>query len=564
MPRRRRARGFYNLVTDPITVQTWNLAYVDTRILSGFHGSPITGPIPSQGAGASLSVTNAPTFDDCAIGGTRGIFCPNGDAGNSALNYFRCDSVASRITIGNTFTIGGRLRPACTSVCHLLSAASSADASHNFFLVQQDSATGKIQIVTDNIASGTITRIGSINWEYDDHTVFVVSDGAKLFMYVDGVLDPLDNNNMHPTALTCDRFAILAQFSTAANATSTGYLQNFCASSSALTAAQIAAQHAQWLNGDFTKPMATRKQFAWLGDSIDEGSATPGYGGYRKTVGQWAIDNGLSINFVGFRQFGFMAQRHEFAQGGADITGIALNFTSNIGSYTPDLVWFGGMTNNMGSASGAFESAYDTALAAVDAAAVAANPNSRLILKTITPFDPAATPQATNQPIYNTYLTGTRRPAYNAAHPTRPSYLYDVTVPVPSWSAPTYVDQTHPNAALMAVIGADIIVNLGLVFRGISSTLNVLNAVIALPTTGSSLPHGTPVTVSGTATRTPVSVNFYVDGVLQGAATVTGKTWTYSWTPTLGQVGTRLLTVVAIDALDTTTAQSTNISVTVT
>ena len=68
---------------------------------------------------------------------------------------------------------------------------------------------------------------------------------------------------------------------------------------------------------------------------------------------------------------------------------------------------------------------------------------------------------------------------------------------------------------------------------------------ITTPTAGAALTQNTPVTISGTISAAG-TVNVYEGAVLLGAATISGLTWTYSWTPQAGDVGAQTINATAV------------------
>ncbi len=463
----------------------------------------------------------------------------------------------------------GRAANSAIHACQLFAAGSSSSSTNNYFQVQI-STLGFIQILTATTGSGVVTRTGSIQTEFDEHTIaLTLSASGTLKVYIDGVQDTLDNSAMDTNAITANQFAIMAFLTTAASATSTFYLQNFYAASSELSAVQIRQQHNQWLAHDFTYPLASRPQFAWTGDSLTEGGAGTGIGGFRVGFIQWLIDNGLSWNFVGNRQFGQLPTRHEFAQGGTNLDVIATNFTGNINGYAPRLIWYLGGTNDQSTETTATAlGKYDTDWAAMDSTAFAANPASQFIVTPILPFDPINAPTpAANEPNFNAGLPS-RWATYDAAHPTRPTIRADVK----SWiggayNASLYVDTTHPNDAGNALIVTQMISVLGPTMISLSPTVNPLACAIGFPAASASLPYNSAVTITGASSRWPCTVNVYktIGGVqtLLGAATVTNRTWSYSWTPVSGDAGAVTLSAVVTNTLDSTTATSPTVAVTV-
>lgn len=555
----------------PLPLSTWDLSYIDATAQTGYHGGPSAGTIPSQGAGASAAVVGTPLFDDSAVGGRRTVFTNNGPNGNAGSNYLTINSLSSHFTFGQKWTVMMRVRAAngATHAFQLFNAGSSSSATNNFFQVQI-STLGFVQIITATTGGGTVTRTGSIQTEFDEHTIAItLSTSGTLKVYIDGVQDTLDNSAMDTNAITANQFAVLAFLTTAASPTSTGYIQNIAIASTDLSLSQIAQQDAQWRANDFTYPLAARPQFAWTGDSLTEGGAGTGLGGFRVGFIQWLIDNGLSWNFVGFRQFGQLPLRHEFAQGGTNLDFIATNFNSNIGSYRPRLIWFLGGTNDQSTETTATAlGKYDTDWASMDATAFAANPASQFIVTPILPFDPINAPTpAANEPNFNAGLPS-RWAAYDAANPTRQTIRADVK----SWiggvfNASLYVDTTHPNDAGNALIVTQMINVLGPTMISLSPTVNTLSCTIGFPVASASLPYNSAVTIVGASSRWPCTVNVFktISGVrtLLGAATVTGRTWSFSWTPVSGDAGAVTLSAVVTNTLDSTTATSPSVAVTV-
>jgi hypothetical protein len=533
----------------------WNIAAIAGNESDGFS-SGIVSPI----GGGSLSPVNAPVIDDVAIGGRRALLTSNVDG-----SYLRYDALASRFTIGNGWTVAIRTRVTSSATdMPLICAGKSSDAVNDNFRILQGQL-GSIKIVSRTAAGGLITRVTANGLtHFDEHVIAVTcSPGGVLTVYIDAVPVVLDNSAMDPNALTCDRFALGAFLSTAATA-GDSYIQWFGAASTEFGQTDITNLTALLYAQDALAPVASRPEFAWTGDSLTNGSAGVGIGGFRRKFQQWIVDHGLSIRSPGHRAFGVMPQRLSYSQGGNALLTIAGEFANNIGSARPRLVWFLGGTNNQTLQTTAQALAdYDSALATEEAAAVAANPAAQIIVSTIPAFDSAVAPTAAaNEPNFNTALPA-RWNAYDAAHPTRPLIRAAVRTYVGPYNAAYYVDETHLNDAGDQLVANGLFQDIGPAVRAVSPTIVPLTCRIKQPAASAVLNVGTPYTVSGRVSRYPSTVTVKLGATVLGSATMNKRDWTFSYTPVSGEIGAQTINATATDTLDSSTANAAGVAVTV-
>lgn len=553
-----------------IPASTLDLLYFDARALAANEGD-VTGSLPSQTANTLASV-GSPTIDANAIGGRQAVYCYNGPTGNLNLYYLTCNALASRFTLGQTATIIYRARITSTGFIELFGAGSSGSNTTGFVRVLYNTGTNVIQIISVTPGGATTTRTASAVIGFDEFVLALVQTASTYALYLNGVALTLDVNTVDAAAYSCDRFAFSAQLTSGANATSSTYIQGIFASSTAMSAAQVAAFTTQIQAGDATVPMATRPVIARLGDSLSDASQSVSGKGWPGLIVQRCIDNGLSLAWIGYRSVGAFPQRATFALAGSDLLTIANNFTGNLGSGKPALYIFLGGTNNQTQSQAQASADYDTALAQIDAAAKAALPAVRGIVWTIPPFQPGTNPNTTNEPVFNAALPA-KWDAFDRANPSRKLYRFDAKAAVNGgvWSGTYWGDATHWNDAGYAIIAAALWLQFGSVFRALSPTINALACSLTVPAYGATLPNATPVTLTAIVTRTDCSVQFFRDsGVPIGAATMNsvsgnGKTGTLAWTPGAQlDKGAHVIYAIVTDPISNETAQSPFIPVTVT
>jgi len=73
------------------------------------------------------------------------------------------------------------------------------------------------------------------------------------------------------------------------------------------------------------------------------------------------------------------------------------------------------------------------------------------------------------------------------------------------------------------------------------------SCAITFPLASGQALQGTPVTITGTVSKTS-TVQVYLGATLLGAATMSGLTWSYTWTPLAGDVGAQTINATATDA----------------
>lgn len=96
-----------------------------------------------------------------------------------------------------------------------------------------------------------------------------------------------------------------------------------------------------------------------------------------------------------------------------------------------------------------------------------------------------------------------------------------------------------------------------------SIALGTIACVITSPSAGASLPAGTPVTITGMI-DVPGTVVVKLGSTTLGAATMAGLNWSYSWTPSGGDVGAHTINATATASSGGATANATGVGVTVT
>lgn len=71
---------------------------------------------------------------------------------------------------------------------------------------------------------------------------------------------------------------------------------------------------------------------------------------------------------------------------------------------------------------------------------------------------------------------------------------------------------------------------------------------IASPLPGDTVTQGTPVAITGTISKGAVVVQVKLGATVLGSASIVGLTWSFSWTPQVGDVGAQTINVVATSA----------------
>lgn len=554
-----------------VPLSFFNLGAWDFSQVAGVEGDTVTTGIASlAGSGVqTLTPANAPSLDDAAIGGRRALSFD----GVGAQNYLRCDALAPYFTFGQALTVVARYRGARAADLPLFAAGKSSSAIDTFFKCVQTSLS-KTRIDTNTIAAGTVQRTGTVDLQYDEHILVVtISPAGVIKSYADNVLDTLSSSTMDPNALTCDRFAVAGILSTAIASSLTGYVQWFGMSTTEATAAQVAQINAQLRATDFVLPKASSKQVCWVGDSITEtGVGTLLVAGIRGYELQNVLDCGLSLNHVGNRVAGTIADRECVAQGGADIATISANFTAAMTAdptMAPDLIIVMAGTNNIATAPAlaGFRAAYDALLNNLYSTTVARNPGVKIAVSKITPIQPGLSPADVNWVTANGYLTTPSTGAwavFEAAHPGVLVYCDNAAALGNAWSSTDYgADTTHPNEVGSQKIGAAQMLVYGALLRTLSTTVKPLTCTIKVPAASASIAYGTPFTISGRVSRYPSTVVVKKGATVLGSATMNKKAWTYSGTLLVGDLGTVTLNATVTDTSDSTTANAAGVVVTV-
>lgn len=558
-------------VSVPLTF--FDIGYWDLSVLPGTVGDALASNISSPNGANLLSPVSAPVIDDVAIAGKR---CAQ--LAFSALSYLRCDAIATRFTAGLPWTVVLRFR--VTSAARdqpLFCAGNSAGGASNYFQVFQ-TTLGKVKIVSNTVGGGTITRTGTLNLQFDEHVLVVSSDGAALTVVVDGVADTLDNSAIDANALSANRFAIGAVLSSSASSAMDGYVSWFGVAASALSVFNAALLTTQLQAADFVRRKALSPQVMWAGDSITETSVgTLLSAGIRVYELQWSIDNALSLDHVGSRVNGIIADRENVAQGGANILTISGNVTAAFAadpSLAPALVIVMMGTNNLVSPTTAQALAdYRTALGAIYTAAVARNPAVKIAVSTITPIQPGTTPADTKWQPFNAGLVAASTGEWDVFEAAHPGVLIrgdNAAALGNAWSAGDYDngaggnDTTHPGEVGVQKIGArGILVDYGLFLRSLSPTLKPFYCVIKFPPGGATLYTGTTYTFLIRVSRYPSTVVVRLGAAVLGSAVMNKLVGMFDWTPGAGDLGIQTINAVATDSLDGSIAAAPGASITV-
>ncbi|MBA2687792.1 MAG: SGNH/GDSL hydrolase family protein [Gemmatimonadaceae bacterium] len=553
-----------------VGISIFDLGAWDLAALSGNDGDTASGTVSSLVGANVLTPVAAPVIDDVAIGGRRSLICAS-----AASSYLRCDALASRFTLGNAWSVVIRYR--ATSAAQdqpLFCAGSSASAVNNNFRILQGQL-GSIKIISNTVTGGTITRVtANALTQFDEHVLMVTcTTGGTLAVYIDGVAAALDNSAMDPNALTCDRFAIGAFLTTAASAVADGPVQWFGVSSTAVSAANALIFTSQLYSADFVKRKSASKQVMWVGDSITESSVgTTLSAGIRAYELIWTVDNAISLNHVGNRLQGTIPDRENVAQGGASIATIASNVTAAFTAdptLAPDIIILMMGTNDISGGTTASQLAlWRTAIGNIYTAAVARNASVKIAASKLTPIQPGTSPADANWVTFNAGLVAATTgefDVFDAAHPGVLIRLDNAAALGTAWSATDYTaDTTHPNEVGIQKIGAAQMLIYGLTLRALSGTLRALSCSIKVPAGGATLTQGTTVTISGRVSRYPSTlVVKKTNGTTLFSAVMNKRTWSYSYTPVIGDVGDQTLTATVTDTLDSSTANSAGVAVTV-
>lgn len=571
----------------PIDINRFSAGgYWDFRQLAGLDDDAQTASIASSVGSNVLTVVNSPRIDDVAIGGNRCLqLVP------ASTQYLRCDALASRFTAGNTWTAVIRARITTTSYNPLFAAGSSGSAINNYFHADYVNGTQAFRVATCSTGSGAITRDGSTNMEFDEHTIMLCCDGTNLYAYIDGAAEALSIGTMDPNAIVCDRFVLGAYLSTALSLSSGLFLQFFAFSNECFTSTDAANMFAQLVAGDATLAPASCKQIAPCGDSITATSVyTAQTAGNREYLIQWITDHRLSVRLVGQYQQGSLPNRHCVAQGGNNMQTIAAHFATALAdpTFLPDIVRVQMGTNDMSNdtmpaTQAAHLATFRTYINQMRNNAHTAGLNPKFVVTTIPPFSTVADGGISqiNGASFNAGLqaatTGefavfaaafpgelVATPDFNAALGSAWSLLYYDSYPtpggIPYGTAGSTADSTHPNEYGVQAMGAAEIVSAGLAYRALSSTLIGLSCVIK---SAPGVAASTTLTISGRCTRYPSTVVVKLNGVALGSAVMSKRGWTFTGTaPYYG--GTFSLTAVITDTLSGETFTSASFPLTIT
>ena len=556
-------------VAIPLGADFWTGGgYFDLRQLSDAQGATRSTAINALAGSASLTPVGAPVVSGHGIAGNKSLYF------DGTSQYLRCDALGTLFNGSDKAgTVFIRYRSISGSTQSLITCGNSAGATDNFLKVRA-STLQFVEVLKDAAAEATVTRTGTTQLQYDEHTIVVVFTGTTVVVYVDGVADTLDNSGLDTASVTFDRGAIGAFLSSTASEFFNGYVQIFGFSPQQATAAQALAFDTAVRASDFTRAKSASKEVAIAGDSITQGSTATGGGGFRVYLGHLRDYNKLSYNFVGQFAAGIFPDRQHSSQGGATCATIATLVNADIDTAGGvDIVFLFGGTNNVDTGAAGALTAYTSMLSSVRTKANSYNANTIIFVSTILPigspqagFDQWATFNAGLPAIWD---------ASDAAFPGMPTLrrLDFATAFGNVYNAANYVDLVHPNDTGYALMGAHIMAGARADMFAQSATIATQACNILSPTAGTTLTQGTLANLNGCTTRTTNTGLVRDDqGDSWGAVTMaaipyTGalpnQTWTSTYTPVAGDVGSRTIHAEVTDAVTAATASGSNVAVTV-
>lgn len=463
----------------PLGASTWDGIYLDVPLL-GLADGATPGSVTPQVGSVSPVCTNAPPFDAFGIGGRSAVF-----ADVTGSKYLRADGLATFFAGSDKpGTVIERLkRDWPLSQRAGWGAGNSAQSTNDFFYGAFAGGAGNSPLfVKDAIAEATKTLTGSAPLDYTDHVVAWVNDGTTGWVYVDGVL--VATGDLDTLAITPNRFAIGARFTTAVVDVFGGWISHFAMTSRVLTQAEVVIVTNAWRANDLGMPgLASGTPFLPIGDSLYRGdsdtyatSSTRGGLRYR-TYESWR-KNRLRIRFVGHLTQGIFANPDCSCQGGADTTLLRTYVNTYIPIYQPRGLHFWGGTNDSDSIeSGALTLAAwsaNMAGALADARtrldAIAANGgHAQIIVNNLTPLQPGW-PGETAIPTMNAEFINIWN-AHDAAYPTKPPLIREDfwTAIGGVYNASFYKDETHMNPAGYDLLAVEHLAKTSAYFQSIAA-----------------------------------------------------------------------------------------------
>lgn len=451
-----------------------------------------------------------------------------------------------------------------------------------------------------------------IAWVFDGSHVFIyyLAEGQTTLLSQDcGAVDA--------TALSANitRFTFGASVSSVPFEAWSGYITKCAVANTSATAAQIAALFAQVTATNYVRTRAQAPLFIYPGDSITKCDQDQYMNcGHREMLSTFIYDNGLSwygyangqggggtgIGGAGIYRQGLSGDTWSSANSGQTIAQIKTQALLDI-SGAPTAVRFypcimGDGDNNSLVAPATMAASFKSAAISVLDAGIARDAAFRMSVTTLPPLNRATLAAIDdNAQAFNSLLrdAGGIFDQLDALYPSNKLFRWDSYRSLGDvWSATYYgADASHPlreghaqmscHATYGQLWASDGTQTLATWLRGQSPTTAKpcsLTGIITAPAGGSTPTHAVSTTVTAECTRVACKAEFKVDGVVvatmspvdtyshfaSGTYAHTPKMrYTFSWTPTLVDVGVRTLTVTFTDPDSVTVATSAGVSVTV-
>ena len=435
-------------VSIPLGRAAWSL-WADARDYANLmaSGATVTAALTPQVGSGVLTPANSPTVVSGAQGiGQRLAFKHTAASNHSFSAHWLATAMSmSGVKKPATIVLRAQRGAAAGAVWAGFGKASSATNSFLEAAIQ----SGGQAIARRHDGTTAATKAGTVNLASTPHSVVVTTDGNTMYLYVDGVLDPNFTTPLGTTGLTAsvvlDQFRIGNSGRLVGGGGLDGAWQVCGVSAGVVDATQVAAIHAALLAGDIPAPAGAQVYF--VGDSLFAYSGVSA----RQKLAEMATAAGKNIAMVGAFSSGAFANNRHSAQNGVEIASIRSRALSELGAGKafPNvrLVCLLGAVNdlnNPGVVLADVQAAYTAAVTDIHAAITATVPTARIAVYTTPPLQPGTTGD-TNVNAFNAWLRGTLKPTWDAGHVGSELFLVDVEQALGSWSAPNYLDSTHPN-----------------------------------------------------------------------------------------------------------------------
>jgi hypothetical protein len=401
---------------------------------------------------SGLSITGSPTLDPYGIHGSPAV-----KLSVANVNIIRANSfvplLSGNLTIAARIRRFGRFNPAAIFG---FGATNPSQASTTYLEGRLSRGTGNSPEVASRATGSAEILLGPVasGISFADHVVVIerTSSGTTT-TWEDGVLLSTMEMGVAPSGINELAFFGSPRGTTAMYDAFDGWVQTLAVADHLLSSTEVSELNNAWLAQD-RFPKGSCPKVEWMGDSLTLGAqdrdptGTLGiFAGFRYRTWEFARVEGLCFETFGTQNQGFFPEPLNGARSSYGVTAVAQQFEIEMArpeSAGVDLISF------LVGAGDFYGIALNPALLAPKMAAYrnllerahTLAPDARLMVSTVTPWDPSVTGASSCIPWNSALLTMLDQ--YDAAHPSQPVIRVDAFNAIGGvWNSTLWFDTAH-------------------------------------------------------------------------------------------------------------------------